>query len=1844
MPEFKDLRAKLSQARAAKKVARMSLAATRERLQAIREREAALDRVFDCGNEEHVRRRAQLQSVRAKIEAEAQARAADIANIEQGELGSIRDFAIFTDPRKDLAELSDDFPFLLLPVRLETRFKTVGERSQLWVRIYPDDCAVDTFEPTLSQVEVASAQRYWCESWRAGSIDDQERAAWRGLVASHGSGRAAWIVAKYTPDNRAEKPVKAKASDVVLVITTETPIAETERPAVAAFWREVWLANGDRSRRDEASVALVAAVGEARAAEINETYKPVNLDEPSSMPRDEVTVTVAALMFPPADETETKQQSWSQAPKVQVLPDRFLLIGYAGERQAFVEMGNPIPSPLVVGPDPSAPSERQMRPEKGELVLPEDIRWLGDFEKAVAIGMGFRIDLTPEQTTAGFDRLLAVGVRLSADEKESQTLIEELFRHHQNGRSGFSLIPQGTPTNNTEAASSGYSRVDDADRSFEHIMTPTTTAPWVAPQDWAHKLDGQWLAEQLGIDTAALELVAQSRGTDQREARAMNTALWPATLGYMMETMMFPVFAEHTIAEARWFFTNFVSGRGSIPAIRIGKQPYGILPTTAFSRLAWVRSDRIDAIAGLDQPQAFGRFLSRLYPILRTLDAEWARMAQQVSFVGKDGDADQILLDVLGLHSGSVEYYQRYSESREHLFNVFNLSGWGAQFIVALLSAGYEQSGMDVLRALGYLGEEVPEVLHKLFLTKQNQLHGPIVDDRPLSESDLIRSYTDDGRNYIKWLADSARASLEMVRLQQGFADDKPPTALLYLLLRHAIMLGYWDTSIGLHKAASLPLSPTIRREPAFINVREQSDDSESRWSHLYKTALAITGSQSQRVADFISKNLARPEARYLAELLDGLDRLTDVPTARLERTFAEHIDCCSYRLDAWLQGLVRFQLATMRYRRDGEAVVARKGVYLGAYGWLEDVRPKPKALTVQPIDLRLSTFFRRDEPPVMRDPGNGGYIHAPSLNQAVAAAILRSGYIANTSPDDRSSLAVNLSSERVRLALSILDGMRNGQSLGALLGYRFERGLHDRHDTGEVDQFISRMRKAFPLRANRILPTSIDEDNGVPIEALEARNVLDGVSLVEQINKTGIKSYPFGIETLQSDPAPGPGQAAAINREVERLLDIHDALADLALSEGVYQAAQGNFDRAAATLDTYSKGTFPPEPEVVRTPRSGIALTHRVGLHLEAGLTSMATPRAKAEPALNAWLREVLPSTGDITCRVTYFDPRADGAVARDVSLQDLGLEPIDILLAVRPGSEQAMAELDDRIMRHVAPESRGDAEIRIDYLAQPADKKIRIFELAPLLESLRSVILRSRALRPSDLSLQTEARQGLDEAIFVDKQRIDAVVTGLQALHLALAAYHTSLIDKLNDLQNNRSAIISGIDQAIDDFAGHSAQAAFFGIPQSGWGFALSWKRGTFSAAVGKVVELSHRWEDKLERCDALIAEHDNLAPSTDDAERVKLLQRAELSVAPKATYPPPANSAEYREQVITKRDAFAARLELFRSNISRTDTNLLNDLLNDINLLLPVSEFDPRGLDLSDIETRIVQFTGDLAKRADALRKEMGRRIGVAEALIGEHDSAAGYTERVTLLESAAKALLGDDFRIIPEFGLEAEQAAEWDKALGASQSGELLSYLTDAPNEIEFPVDEWLHGVARVREKMRHWEQTMLFSQALAETDLALEPIQLPHSPGDRWLGLEFPATLSIEGDRLLYTAHYAKKFDKAVRQCGLLIDEWNEVIPSKNANTGIVFHYDRPSAEPPQAMLLVTPAASDGVWHWEDLVDALNETLQLAKKRAVEPVHVDATGYARFLPATIMASTLYQISIATNLAVNNEASR
>jgi hypothetical protein len=1718
-----------------------------------------------------------------------------------------------------MTALSDDFPVLLAPVRIETRFTP----TELLVRVFPDEWAVDKFEPRPTEAEIAALDAFWTARWAAGGREPLLRAAFQELAGRVPAGRANWLLRNRIPANPADEPTGVAADATVLVIRTATPVVANDRAPSVTYWTAVWRAHGNRQLLRQADTALLAAVGATRANAIR-ARRPSGSDGAALTTTDEVVVAFLVLPTPPAN--SVAPEAWTQGALARLLPDRFQVLGFVGGQQVMAATGTPVPATLAVSPDPAATDQIRVDEQTGVLHVPDELRWLIDFDRAVEVGMGLRIPLT-DQIRGGLDRLVVLGLREQSTPAQSATDLADLITRQLRGQDGFSLLPQGTPTNNSEVAAAGQDPADEADAARRETVAAT---------DWTTRTDGQQLVELLGLDPSVLAGMPNTDGTDHRDARAANTALWPATWGYFLQTALHPILGPEAVAATRDFFLKYVSGRGPLPTVKIGRQPYGILPTTAFSRLTFPES--------ATHRHALNR-------VLTEAGADWAAAAEQVPHLGADTtDSHQHLLDVLATHPTSAEYHQRYAQSLEDLFNRENLSGLGHTALSTVEQLNLAGPARALLTRFGADSADTgdPDLLRRLFVDFQQPLLAPLVDDRPLSETDPIRPHTTDGRGYLRWLADLARTDLHTIRLELGFTDDIRPSPLLYLLARHAVLLGWDDAARALAAAAGMPAELPV--DPAFIHVRLPSAGeevpSESRFRLLYSPAPAITGNPDQLLVDFIPTVLSEPgPTAALAEQVQALDVLTELPTARLERVFAEHLDLATYRLDAWRLGLATERLTELR------SGAATHGLHLGAYGYLEDVRPS--AATLEPITLTgpLATVFAGDTP-LLHDVNNEGFVHAPSPGHARTAAVLRAGFVANSTPENPGTFAVDLGSERVRVGLSILDGMRQGQSLGALLGYRFERGLHDRHEQAEVDQFIAALRLAFPLRAGKIADTAGAEPD--EIGQLEARNVIDGLALVRHLTRGDVpQSYPFGIDTL---PAADPAQAAAITAEADLLLEANDAVADLAVAESTHQALSGNVERASATLDAYAKDGLPPEPEVIRTPRGGTTLTHRFGLRLRTGLHPALgdSPRAKAERAVDDWLPTLLPPARDIAALVTWTDPVSGEAAQRVVAQDDIDLAPIDLLWALRPAGEAAMTDLDDRIIGAVVDRDnpRPDAELTIRYTERVEDK-ITFFELSPVIAALRTLLTTGRPLKPSDLVPAAGDATGirrLDDAVSVSRDRPEAVRNALADLAGDVAGYLADLAPLYPQAAPpQRDEIVEHIDTFLTRYADLATVAGGFGMVRSGWGELTAWRRDVFTDILAEVAATADRMDRALAEANTLLAAFDDLPDDTPDDELIRQLRQIERLLTTTPDPDPPDNPTLFRFAVRRLRDDFADRIEELR-DIAGTIRRTVSGLLDEVGRQLPLSDVDPTGLDLTPVLDRVVAFGADLLSRARALQQEIGDRLAAATAALAEADQAVTAPDRAQATTDALRALIGQDVLVVPEYTLPEDLADELRDAF--DDSDDLVDHLTEPPVSRDFPVDDWLHGIARVREMPRLWERVLLLADALRgdggllgidpdDEDPALRPVQLPFQQNDHWLAMELAAGASVTEDRLLFTAHYADTPRRgAGPACGLLFDEWTEVLPAERETTGIAVHADSPDAEPPQSMLLVVPPERTGTWELDDLLAAVTETFDLARTRLVEPAHLDDTGYAQLLPATVLSATRAPITISTDLAIAN----
>ena len=1844
MAEFQQTREELLKSRSESEQSRLDLFAAEQQLRMLERQRAALERQKGDNNHDYFDRRSALDR---QIEAQRQNIAGKNAahkRIRDRLAGVERDFELFIDPRRELAaHFSNETPFLLFPLRMETRFKIVRDKPQLWVRVYPDECLVDSFEPLLSRKEVNNAARFWAEFYSAGKAADPlypdtktlaaQKAAWALLVRAHGDGRAAWITRQLVPDET-KSTLPQRGENIVILAIASDSWNTTQQAAIIQLFKDLWRADGNAATIKTIKDNFDVANPGLKADDIIDKYEPVNFDAPltAGLTRKDADLQVAVVVFNDLDSKIGKEHSWSQPTKVNMLPERLALIRYKGTTAMDPIFGNAITYPLYTSPDPAATETPFKENAQGDMEFADSIRWISDFDRAVEGGMGFRVDLTGDEASSGFTRLFVLGVKLGADARVGKQQLEELLNHHYFTRKGCSMVVQGTPTNNTGTADAGYRGSDAADETFELYFNKKEG--FTTENNINRRKDGQWLAEWLGIDYDVTKKMLGSDGDDQADTRNMNTALWPATIGYVMESLMQGGFTPEVISNTRDFFTSSVSGRGPVPTIRIGNQPYGILPTAPFHRLTWmdIRNNprNINASSHL-------RFMNGLYELLLHMDSYWAlRFVNQVAHVAEESSSPyKTLLDVVGLHPNSVEFHRRFLETLISMSNNMSMLKQGF-----LEHSGAVNNAVKLLHdTLGYKSDILPQLAALLGVPWEMPVKF-LIDDQPLSEEKGIREYTADKRNYITALIDNANKSLDALRTGEGIT--KWPEAELYRLLKYALEQGYHNSGVGAAESVSAfpeTKMTLLKTEQPFTHQQWKGEVTQSRYALLLDTVPAVSPVKtiSEFVRDSLFEPVVQPFSKFFRAQLDALEQLQYASTARLERALVEHVDCCSYRLDAWKTGILTDQLTHMRGNAgDVDETQRRTGIFIGAFGWLEHVQPeKNKVIRQKQLPEDVSKDFNPDGSKVfLTDQANEGFIHAPSLNQAVTAAVLRNGYISHGKPDGNNVLAVNLSSERIRLALSVIEGIQAGQSLAALLGYQFERELHDRNDLKfkKIDSYIYLLRKQFPLSSDQLKETqlagntdpSVDPD-AVPITAMEARNVIHGTHLIEHVKKqtsAANKSYPFGLSLANPDADVGK----AITDAVNHIIDIGDAIADLGMAESVHHVVMGNYDRAAGVLDSYSKGSYPQEPDVIRTPRSGATLTHRVGLKIEyIPLAAGAGPRAQTEPSVNQWLEKMLPAMNKIVCQCTYTR-RSDGSEQNpEISMQDLGLKPIDLVYMLNTFDTRALNEMDDRLMHYLftTADPQLDGDMKIKYTADTTDPDtFSLFQVMPLVKSLRALLTQSSTLTPTDISLPNETTKKDPPVPELSKQRITDLVQSLkdELAGATILTYLNGLTEQSKASELELEDLRSKAGKTITDVATLLLALGKFGIPQTGIGSLYTQQQQGVAALKAKLKTFVDRWEKNLADFNALDADP---APSL---EKLREMERLISSV-------PTSPDIISKALVDAKKPAFVFALSALKDTYDDRQPTL-HQLVQEMKTL-SLEAFDFAKLEMEKEITQMTNFVYDLQERLKALTTDIDKRIQAADDKIGGLGVLA-LQDQAKQVESAAQVILGEDFKMVPRYTMPAPQQAEVSNAWNAMTN--LLAYAkTPEGGAHDNPQEDWLYGIARVHEKMKHVEKAMLMRQAfnLAEENLFLHPLQFPYKPAKyHWLALPFKEedVNMEESNTLLYTSINAKADTAPTEICGLLVDEWTELIPARKETTGITFHYDRPNTEAPQTMLLVTPSKLSGNWDWDDLVDALVYTLDAARSRGVEPGHIDKTPFASFLPATLAAESLYPYSI------------
>ena len=1019
--------------------------------------------------------------------------------------------------------------------------------------------------------------------------------------------------------------------------------------------------------------------------------------------------------------------------------------------------------------------------------------------------MGIRAKLTQQQAAAGFDFLLVVGIKDSAETGTDWTpkLIELFNAHHYN--SGISFVPPGTSTNNTAEKPSGFSS-EDPGHEASYLAERTGT-----PFKSGDLSNADVLTTALGL-TKAPDLfgtLTHAAEKDQVDAQAMNTALWQTTWGYFLLQMLgvgrtgeSPL-NDADITWARKHFIDYVRATGPLPSIRIGKQPYGVLPVTSLT--AWI------APAGREAEFSRDTALRQLLFDLREI---WRRNFPEVPRLGRSDDTPQQsgvakdLTEVLKMDGLSANYSIRNLLGRHYLEHLwiflsadFFKDAWNlpeiepppeveppeieeppedlrpaqrAAFIraqremlarfereqrtrqtafqnavrarQAVLNgkrdamnawwATHEQLTTTVLNTLRFGWR--PRIARALFAAQAGTLDGPLVQtghEPALSP------------NYIETLL-AARDLTKEIRFRNLSTEQPPPHTLLHLLLRHSMLLEYTDAATRLLiKRGLLPAEQ--RRELELVDL-PLGQILQTVWRQMTKK-IEVSGTPepielSKYLLGFIPSgepDTARePGLTQISEFRASLGHLKSLSPSKLETLLKGTLDLCSHRLDAWITSIATKRLADMRKSRPND-------VLYGGYGWMMNLTPAAPAARVNPPPPG-------EQEPVFQSPNNPGFVHTPSLTQASTVAILRSGHLAHAGADKQKPndlLAIDLSSERVRLASWLLDGVRQGQPLGAVLGYRFERRLQETR----AAEFITSFRELTPLVARKLeQPTS-------PVEAIAANNVVDGLALLRRWQKGKStnppqwtnQTIPFGQsvgqQTIKLPPAdPNNQKFKTLQAAFALLEESVDAVSDALMAESIYQVVRGNPLRAANTVESIAGGEAPPpELEVVRTPRTGTALTFRL-LTLFSGEPVLPPGwgqpahsfRADAEPHANAWAAKLLGNPANVRCVIDRLEVDTRAVLeSREIGLDQLKLAPLDLIYAVEGGAEGQQAEIEQRILYHAVRMPNGFAPgslLRINPNRKPEWKSTDLSygEFSELLRTTRKLVTGVRAVDTGDLN----------------------------------------------------------------------------------------------------------------------------------------------------------------------------------------------------------------------------------------------------------------------------------------------------------------------------------------------------------------------------------------------------------------------------------------------------------------------------------------------------------------------------
>lgn len=491
---------------------------------------------------------------------------------------------------------------------------------------------------------------------------------------------------------------------------------------------------------------------------------------------------------------------------------------------------------------------------------PDDRRWWEDFEEATRIGLAADLDLPGDPSD--IDALFVTGLGDSPER-----LAAHFADLRDEGRLG--LVAPGIPTNSVEGA-------------------PTAAPPRDAAS-WLRVLTGlpggteQHVSRTLTGDPARLGVLPESVEPHQAWSSAAVAALWPALWGHAAADVWALASGDDDRGADAWA-ASAMFPEGPFPTLRVGSQPYGLLPATALAR--W----RPDA----DDPPVEQKLIGPL----RTLRDRFRDAAvQRGTVVGAD---EAQLMDLIGALPTSAYFRHRFAWPLEMWWLATALTGTRSSWVDV-----DERWRSDFAR----LDDEVTFEPARRYAARHasGRITLPMVVPASLAPDDSVAAVLgrliEAARQHPARLANTVRLEQQELGLER--------TSLLLRLLVRSLQVTVGDVGRRLaRRPRGVPADPIVRPRGAP--------------GRLETWISTVTASDLQP---------GTVEADRVLRVIAGITGLAAIPVERLERLVAATIDCSTHRIDAWLTAP-----ATRRLHALVDS--GRAQPRLGAYGWVDAPRP----------------------------------------------------------------------------------------------------------------------------------------------------------------------------------------------------------------------------------------------------------------------------------------------------------------------------------------------------------------------------------------------------------------------------------------------------------------------------------------------------------------------------------------------------------------------------------------------------------------------------------------------------------------------------------------------------------------------------------------------------------------------------------------------------------------------------------------------------------------------------------------------------------------------------------------